>query len=406
MALTPEQRRQRARRTNLMMAYAYAAASTKGWTPAQLATGASTWAWYDPSDRSTLFQDAAGTTPVAAAGDPVGLMLDKSQELALGPELTSNSSFDSDTAWSKGAGWTIGGGVATRPADAGGSSVSQAISLTAGVLYRVEFTITAYTAGSFRARFTGGTAVDGIARTAVGTYVEYFVALTGNTTFAISANTAATAGSVDNVSVRALLGNHALQSTAAARPIYRIDANGRPYLEFDGTDDSLATGNIDPGSVDKAQVFAGLRKLTAVGTSTMLMETSVSSGANNGTIAVQAPETAQQYRYRSRGTAFSDAQTTSAGFAAPITNVLCGLGDISGDTATLRINGADIQTSLTDQGTGNFTSQPLYIGARAGTSLFFNGWLYGLIVRFSAANLDSANVAAAETWMNGKTGAF
>lgn len=34
--------------------------------------------WFDPSDISTLFQDAAGTTPVTAAGQPVGLMLDKS----------------------------------------------------------------------------------------------------------------------------------------------------------------------------------------------------------------------------------------------------------------------------------------------------------------------------------------
>lgn len=34
--------------------------------------------WYDQSDLSTLFQDAAGTVPVTANGDPVGLMLDKS----------------------------------------------------------------------------------------------------------------------------------------------------------------------------------------------------------------------------------------------------------------------------------------------------------------------------------------
>lgn len=34
--------------------------------------------WLDPSDRSTLFQDSAGTTPVTAAGQPVGLILDKS----------------------------------------------------------------------------------------------------------------------------------------------------------------------------------------------------------------------------------------------------------------------------------------------------------------------------------------
>jgi hypothetical protein len=45
------------------------------WTPADLA---SLTAWFDPSDLSTMFQDAAGTTPVTAAGQPVGLILDKS----------------------------------------------------------------------------------------------------------------------------------------------------------------------------------------------------------------------------------------------------------------------------------------------------------------------------------------
>jgi len=34
--------------------------------------------WYDPSDFSTLFQDAAGNTPVTALGQSVGRILDKS----------------------------------------------------------------------------------------------------------------------------------------------------------------------------------------------------------------------------------------------------------------------------------------------------------------------------------------
>lgn len=34
--------------------------------------------WYDPSDWKTLFQDSAGTIPVTAVNDPVGLILDKS----------------------------------------------------------------------------------------------------------------------------------------------------------------------------------------------------------------------------------------------------------------------------------------------------------------------------------------
>lgn len=34
--------------------------------------------FYDPNDLSTMFQDAAGTVPVTGAGQPVGLILDKS----------------------------------------------------------------------------------------------------------------------------------------------------------------------------------------------------------------------------------------------------------------------------------------------------------------------------------------
>ena len=34
--------------------------------------------FYDPNDLSTMFQDAAGTVPVTAAGQPVGLIRDKS----------------------------------------------------------------------------------------------------------------------------------------------------------------------------------------------------------------------------------------------------------------------------------------------------------------------------------------
>lgn len=47
-------------------------------TPVKLFSGGEQGAWYDPSDTSTLFQDSAGTIPVTADGDPVGLILDKS----------------------------------------------------------------------------------------------------------------------------------------------------------------------------------------------------------------------------------------------------------------------------------------------------------------------------------------
>ena len=53
-------------------------ASYLSWNPSELFKNGEQGAWYDPSDLSTLFQDAAGTTPVTTDGDPVALMLDKS----------------------------------------------------------------------------------------------------------------------------------------------------------------------------------------------------------------------------------------------------------------------------------------------------------------------------------------
>lgn len=59
-------------------AYKQALAGGSVWTPLQLFANGEQGAWYDPSDLTTLYQDSAGTTPVTADGDPVGLMLDKS----------------------------------------------------------------------------------------------------------------------------------------------------------------------------------------------------------------------------------------------------------------------------------------------------------------------------------------
>lgn len=46
--------------------------------PLDLYAGGKQGVWYDPSDKSTLFQDVAGIVPVTKDGDPVALMKDKS----------------------------------------------------------------------------------------------------------------------------------------------------------------------------------------------------------------------------------------------------------------------------------------------------------------------------------------
>ncbi len=73
-------------------------------------------ALYSPDDFSALFPELlAGTTPVTALGQPVGLPLDKSKGLALGPELCTDPGLNNPAAWSFGGatpGWSVFSGKA------------------------------------------------------------------------------------------------------------------------------------------------------------------------------------------------------------------------------------------------------------------------------------------------------
>jgi hypothetical protein len=186
--------------------------------------------------------------------------------------------------------------------------------------------------------------------------------------------------------------------------IYDVTEAGVPscsYLFFDGADDFMVSSTITPG-IDKAQVFVGVRKLTDATTYAMVAEFSANAGSNTGTFALMAPYTTSTYGLASKGTVFTDVGTAGV-YPAPITNVLTGLGDISGDRATLRINGIQAAQTTGDQGTGNYLAYPLYIGARGGTTLFFSGHLYSLITRFGV-NLDATTIASTEAYVAGKTG--
>lgn len=66
---------------NFLMQVACAAAAVPPINPATLFAAGEKGAWYDPSDMATMFQDAAGTIAVTAAGQPVGKILDKSGNL-------------------------------------------------------------------------------------------------------------------------------------------------------------------------------------------------------------------------------------------------------------------------------------------------------------------------------------
>jgi hypothetical protein len=335
-------------------------------------------AWYDPSDFSTMWQDAAGDTPVTASGDPVGLILDKSRSgPSMGSNQITNGGFGADSDWTKGTGWTIGSGVATKAAGSA-SVLSQAQTMTAGRYYIVTYTITR-TAGSITPQFAGGSTVSGTARSTSGTFTDIMTAVSGNNTVQFSAD-ASFAGTVDDVSVKVLsAGNHAYQVSSAARPTLTV-SSGLTGLVFDGTDDFLQTNTIDFTASDEMSIFAGIRKSSDTSRS-MVVELGQSWQIDNGSFGIEAPQGngLDGFRLVSRGTT-SNSQTPT-GYAAPTTRLITMLADISAPSLVGRIGGVQVVNSTASQGTGNFSSNRIFIGRRNGTEIAFNGIVYQLIVR-------------------------
>lgn len=379
------------------------------YSPNKLFASSEPGVWYDPSDLTTLFQDNLGTTPVTAPNQPVGLMLDKSQGLVLGPELVTNGDFSNGTT-----GWAVSGGTAVVTSgqvvvtsSGGAAYFTQSFTTVIGRTYKVTGNIVAAPGnpsfvGIRKNDDAGATINTSLIRSGVGAASAIFVATATTSFIILQINGSGFPATFDNISVKLLPGNHATQGTAGQRPTYQVDSTGHPYLSFDGVDDGMVTGTITP-AIDKVQVFAGVQKLSDAAQK-FVVEFSATIASNNGAFALTAPNSAAaNYNFSSKGTTQTNNVVTT--YTAPITSVISGLGDIAGASNLVRVNGAQVGSVLTTQGTGNFLAYPLYIGRRGGTTLPYNGRLYSLIIRFGA-NLTDGQITSTESYVNSKTGAY
>lgn len=132
----------------------------------------------------------------------------------LGSDIITNGTFDSDTAWNKGTGWTIGGGVAVATNVGSGDQISQS-KATIGKWYKIVYTLTV-TGGSFAAR----AGAYGITRTASGTYSEYLLATNAN--IGVAGVGSSNSGTVDNYSAKEVTASEAI---AAASTFTEIGSN-------------------------------------------------------------------------------------------------------------------------------------------------------------------------------------
>lgn len=203
---------------------------------------------YDPNDLSTMYRDAAGIIPVTGAGQPLGLMLDKSKGLALSNELVTNGDFSNGLS-----GWSVQNGTSVI---VNGAARVTATSTAQPQLYMP----TAFLAGKrieisvdFMNR-TGGTGVFvGLYSVALGAVVSVTsnnasgvvkmqatipLGFDGGLYCRLNSPTAGSYVDFDNVSIKEITGNHAYQTTSSMRPLL---AASPQRLDYDTVDDKLTT---------------------------------------------------------------------------------------------------------------------------------------------------------------------
>lgn len=182
---------------------------------------------YDPNDLTTLYQDAAGTIPVTAAGQPVGLMLDKSKGLVLGGELLSIRPTTNTV---------VSEGSFTTNSTAFGQGADLTTALVVGITYKVKFKLSVAVAGSGVRFRLGGVDFGGTFSNSA-TYSGIITAV-GTNPAVIFSNGAGSTFTVSDISVKELSGNHAYQTQSAMRPLLVASPK---RLDYDAVDDKLIT---------------------------------------------------------------------------------------------------------------------------------------------------------------------
>ena len=203
-------------------------------------------------------------------------------------------------------------------------------------------------------------------------------------------------------------GADATQSDATKRPTFQVYAGtDYGYLNFDGTNDFMVTSAINFTGTAVMTATAGIQVDTGATGSRIVFELGTDTSANNGAFYITAPSTAGDHSFGLRGTTFIAAVVANVD---PTDDILTAQLNIGAATKELELiprlngvtkSGAGITWSGgANAGTGTFGNYALYIGARGGTSLFFKGRMYGLIVR--GATSTAPQVTATEAWVTAR----
>lgn len=424
--------------------------------------------WFDTTDITTLYQDIAGAIPITAPGQTVALMKDKSgrnnhatqptaaqrptygvipyggiRNLANGSGAVGDINYWTSTNTVNGVTATrIATGIDTDGLPYADFTISGTCTATSAiVLYAnrnnsrfLTPTGTVCTSSVIARRISGpaqpfncGVRAEAYGETSPGNTINE--AYNGNLVDSATDTMSTVSPTLVNAATNQMSGQVTFRSElgatvnatyrvkgfqlekAAARSAFQLNLSkynvteaGKASLGVlypDGIDDWMVTPSINFSGTDKVTIWAGLQKMSDAARG-ILVE--LGPPTATGSFAINAPTGTgiASYGFSSTGTASSFANSVL--FAAPIVSVLTGIGDISGDRATLQVNGSQVAQATTDQGTGNYSNNPIYLFRRGGASLPFNGPFTGLIVRGAAST--PSQIKDGNTYINSKLGAY
>ena len=159
---------------------------------------------FTPSSLIPNYGTASGVTRAAETFTIPSANLPWPTPQYIGSELVTNGTFDTDSDWTKGTGWSISGGQATHVAGTG-SNLQQSVAYgSSGTIYALSVDVVSISggSGSIQARSGGATTAKTIDGNTSGTTVTLIYVHDGlNTDVAIYAGSG-TSLTVDNVSVR------------------------------------------------------------------------------------------------------------------------------------------------------------------------------------------------------------
>ena len=406
-------------------------------SPASLFAQGEPGVWYDPSDFSTMFQDAAGAVPVTAVEQPVGLMLDKSGRgnhayqptttsrpvLSARVNLLTKTEQFNDGVWSKNnATVTANAGVApngTTTADlitpATGTAltgVDQYYNNTVSAAHTLSVYVKANGANFVQLLWNAGLSYNfanfdlSTGAVTAGVYTNATITSQGNgwfrctitSTLAIAfqrvyisvvptANSSrAAAYTGDGTSGIYIWGASLVPADQADIPYQRVntatdyDTQGFPhYLRFDGVDDRLVTAGIVWSAA--CDCFTAIRHTGGA----PWVDVWLTSNSGNGYWAVGQSGSSSSPNQPEVG---SPAYFVDGTALNPVTR---------GEIYTRCIN----QTRIVETRSLNLMANAGGLSIGGYTNFLLNGRLYGLVI---AEGVTDAEASSVRRWLAGKAG--